>query len=119
MRSSRQHAHHWPLWKRAILHGLKTLVRKHPRAALHAAGASVGYAGREVAHGGGEFVREKISAAARVFEPHQHAGKSETAVKPHRRRAKEKESETLMASLRPEDRRALARLAGKAESRTG
>jgi hypothetical protein len=44
--------HRLSLWKRALLHGLKTLARRHPGAALHAAGATVAYASREAAHDG-------------------------------------------------------------------
>jgi hypothetical protein len=47
-----------PLLQRAALHALKTLVRKHPRAALSAVGAGAGYAVSSVAEDASNAVRE-------------------------------------------------------------
>jgi hypothetical protein len=58
------------LWKRAVLHGVKRLVRKHPGAALDAAGASIAYAGREVAHYGADFAKEKIEQVGHALGTH-------------------------------------------------
>ena len=88
--------HRLSLWKRAVLHGLKTLVCKHPGAAAHAAGATVAYAGREVTHEGAEFVKEKADQLAHARE------KAEPS---------EVDPSALLEKLSTEERRALSRLA--------
>ena len=88
--------HPLSLWKRAVLHGLNTLTRKHPGAALHATGATVAYAGREVAHEGVEFVKEKAEHLAHARE------KAEPS---------EVDPSALLEKLSTEERRALSRLA--------
>jgi hypothetical protein len=99
--------HRLSLWKRAALHGLKTLVRKHPGAALHAAGASIAYAGREAVHDGAEFVKAKIEDMSDTLEHHSAAG---TAYRPpHGSDAAD--ARVLVEQLSPNERRALARLA--------
>jgi hypothetical protein len=117
MSASCQHGHHWSLWKRAILHGLKTLVRRHPVAALQAAGSSIAYAGREVVRGGGEFIREKLAVSAHGLEQHRLSQKTDRADKRSQRRVSKRADKALLNSLRPEDRRALVRLAGESGQR--
>ncbi|HEY1961808.1 MAG TPA: hypothetical protein VGG69_05285 [Rhizomicrobium sp.] len=84
-----------------MLHGLKTLVRKHPGAALHVAGATVAYAGREVLHEGTGFVEKKIEEVSHVFDRQNRA--QDGVPKP--------ECRALAEKLSMEERRALARLA--------
>jgi hypothetical protein len=101
-------SHTLSLWKRALLHGLKTLVRRHPGAALHAAGATVAYAGREVAHDGADFVKEKIEDASHALPVHRsaHQPKQTLAGK-----LSKEEAKALLEKLSAEERRALADLA--------
>jgi hypothetical protein len=44
MGDERERQERAPLWKRAVWHALKTLVRKHPGALLSAAASGAGYA---------------------------------------------------------------------------
>jgi hypothetical protein len=48
------------LWKRAAWHAVKTLVRKHPRAALSAATAGSAYAVKSVAKDSAEAIKSKL-----------------------------------------------------------
>jgi hypothetical protein len=92
--------HRLSLWKRALLHGLKTLVRRHPRAALHAAGATAVYAGHEVVHEGADFVKEKIEHVGHALRQRDGA-----------QGVSKEEARSLVEKLSPEERGALAALA--------
>jgi hypothetical protein len=65
--SSRKRAKRRPLFQRAVLHALKTLIREHPRAALSAAGAGAGYAVSSVAEDASDAVREAAGQVKNVF----------------------------------------------------
>ena len=99
----RTRRHRFSIWKRAVLHGLKTLVRKHPGAALHAAGAAVSYVGREGLHEGAEFVKAKIDDVSHVMGAY---------AAPVGRRD-DTGSHALIEKLSVEERQALARLASE------
>jgi hypothetical protein len=62
-------------------------------------------------------VHEKLAAAAHAIEPHLPPQKNDSARKRHKRRPKEDDGGALAASLRPEDRRTLARLAAQTKPR--
>ena len=103
------------LWKRAALHGLKRLMRKHPGAALDAAGASLVYAGREAIHEGADFVKEKIAEVTENLSPDVSCSK--TRGRQHRplRRLSGKERKVLLQKLGSKERRDLAKLATRTE----
>jgi hypothetical protein len=98
------------LWKRALLHGLKTLARRHPGAALHAAGATVAYAGREAAHESADFVKEKIEDVSHTIAVPRPTRASK------KRKAGDGEAAALLEKHKPEERRALTRLASHKHS---
>jgi hypothetical protein len=58
-----------PLWKRSVWHALKALVRKHPGAALSAAGSGVGYAVKQGVGEGAEAIKEKIDNVREALTP--------------------------------------------------
>lgn len=58
-----------PLWKRAVWHALKTLVRKHPGAALSAAASGAGYAVKQGVEESAEKIKEKIGDVREGLPP--------------------------------------------------
>jgi hypothetical protein len=96
---------HRPLLQRAVLHALKTLVRKHPRAALSAAGAGAGYAVSSVAEDATEAVRDVVGQVR------------ETLVEsvPSRRTFSKAECEDMLGAMTPRQRKAFAALARNQE----
>jgi DNA-directed RNA polymerase specialized sigma24 family protein len=92
-----------PLLHRAALHALKTLVRKHPRAALSAAGAGAGYAISSVAEDATDAVREVAGEVKEAF----------TGPAPPRRSFTKRECEDMLGAMTPRQRKAFAALAPK------
>ena len=88
-----------PLWKRAIWHSLKALVRKHPHAALSALGSGAGYALKRGTVETTEALQETIDNVAQVTLPQ---GKAELS---------EREAKELLQSLGPEEKKAIIELA--------
>ena len=101
----RTRRHRLSIWKRAVLHGLKTLVRKHPGAALHSAGAAVSYVGREGLLEGAEFVKAKMDDVSHVIGAPGGAHAAPVG------RRDDTGSQALIEKLSVEERQALARLA--------
>jgi hypothetical protein len=91
-----------PLFQRAVLHALKTLVKDHPRAALSAAGAGAGYALSSVAHDASDAVRYAAEDVKRVFV-------TERARPP----LGEAECADMLGAMTPRQRRAFAALADR------
>jgi hypothetical protein len=128
-----------PLWKRSVWHALKALVRKHPRAAFSAAGSGVSYAVTQGVGEGAEAIKDKIDDVREALTPATSASEKHseerTALpapdepiltidvddpKPAAahaadcvRELSEEEKREFVESLDPEDRKALAELAGK------
>jgi hypothetical protein len=124
-----------------VWHALKALVRKHPRAALSAAGSGFSYAVTQGVGEGAEAIKEKIDDVREALTP--SASVSEKVIeervalpapdepalaidvddpKPAAARAadcvrelSEDEKKKFVESLDPEDRKALAELARKGE----
>lgn len=90
-----------PVWQRAVWHALKTLVRRHPGAALSAAGSGVGYA---VKTGAAETV-EAVGEATGL------AGPCETAPVPDVLELTDRQKKELLTSLTSEQRAEFAKLA--------
>jgi hypothetical protein len=117
-----------PLWKRAIWRAVKTLVRKHPGAALSAAGAGAGFAIKQGTKEGAEAVsatlghaRERTSASAardmeapvdRATRPARGA-RSTPAALPAPHDLTQAEKKELLDSLTADDRQALTELANR------
>jgi hypothetical protein len=116
-----------PLWKRAIWRAVKTLVRKHPGAALSAAGSGAGFAIKQGAKEGAEAVstkvgrarrRKRVSAADdrapvdRDARPARGARRTRAAL-PAQHDLTRAEKKELLDALTPEDRQALADLANR------
>lgn len=123
-----------PLWKRAVWHALKTLVRKHPGAVLTAAASGVGYAVKQGVEEGADGIKERIgdvreaptpddaserrlkeqeaapAIEGEVIEP-KHDAPLATGAADCLRELSEEEKKEFLDSLEPEDRRALAELA--------
>lgn len=130
-----------PLWKRAVWHALKTLVRKHPGAALSATASGTGYAVKQGVEEGAEAIMEKYEGAREALTPAKAAGRHDKNKRlmggdatlvidyespagahdaPHTAGAPEsvhelskEEKKELVESLKPEDRKALEELAKK------
>jgi hypothetical protein len=117
-----------PLWKRTIWRALKTLVRKHPGAALSAAGAGAGFAIKQGAKEGAEAISTKLGHAGgrtnasaapdmeasidRDARPARGARPTAPALSaPHDLTQAEKKE--LLDSLTPDDRQALVELANR------
>ena len=124
-----------PLWKRSVWHALKALVRKHPRAALSAAGSGAGYAVKQGVAEGTEAIKDKIDDVREALTP--AASPSEKRIEEQTalpapdepaltidvdfpkhaadcvRELSEEEKKEFVESLAPEDRKALAKLAKK------
>lgn len=113
MSSAAKHHHRFPLWKRAALHSLKVLVRRHPGAVLSAAGAGVAYAGREAVQEGTVLVREKVATVVEALAPDDLSTDKAGAPSSSSRAdgVSAEESRALARSLTPEQRAALAALA--------
>ncbi len=125
-----------PLWKRAVWHALKALVRKHPGAALSAAASGAGYAVKQGVEESAEGIKEKIgdvregllrddaserqdrfmaheaalAIEGKVIEP-EHDAPLTTGATDCLRELSEEKKKAFIDSLKPEDRRALAELA--------
>jgi hypothetical protein len=83
--------HRTALWKRALFHALKTLVRQHPRAAFGAAAAGASYAVKDIAKTGQKALSEGIGQGIDMDE----------SVSVEKARAE------FVRSLHPEDKRIL------------
>lgn len=94
-----------PLLHRAVLHALKALVRKHPRAALSAAGAGAGYAISSVAEDATDTVRDTAGEVKEAF--------SAFASPSPRREFTKDECEDMLGAMTPRQRKAFAALAPK------
>lgn len=90
-----------PLLQRAALHALKTLVRRHPRAALSAAGAGAGYAVSSVAEDASNAVRETVEEVKDAF----------AARAPPRPELTKDECREFLEAMTPRQRKAFASLA--------
>jgi plasmid stabilization system protein ParE len=112
---ARARPHRASLLKRAALHGVKRLVRKHPGAALDAAGASIVYAGREAVTESADFVKEKVAELGDVLAD---TPKKKPRAKAHPSRAKvsRQDRKALIEKLGDKERRALARFAGHSKA---
>lgn len=70
-----------PLWKRAVWRALKSLVRKHPGAAVSAAGTAAGYAVTQGVEEGAEAVKEGVESGLETIK--EKARDVEAALVPH------------------------------------
>jgi ribosomal protein S19E (S16A) len=86
-----------PLWKRAVWHMVKSLVRKHPGAAISTASAGAAYAARTASKEIAETVGEKLEDIGVIGESDD--GRSQGA-----------QANALRESMSPEALRALADL---------
>ncbi len=116
-----------PLWKRAVWHAVKNLVRKHPGAAMSAAGAGAGYAVKqgveegadavkETVEGGIETIKDKVEDASAKPAPDNSSRGTHGSHHFHELSSAEKKE--LVESLSAEDRKALAELAGRRKPST-
>ncbi len=94
-----------PLLQRAALHALKALVRKHPRAALSAAGAGAGYAISSVAEDASDAVKGAAGQVKETFE------KRST----RRQEFTKDQCEDMLGAMTPRQREAFAALARSGE----
>ncbi|GGE51208.1 hypothetical protein GCM10007276_30330 [Agaricicola taiwanensis] len=96
-----------PLLQRAAWHAIKTLVKKHPRAALTAAGSGASYAVKEVAADGSDAVKDMAGSVKEALTPERKT--------PVRSEApSDAERKSFLASLSKADQ---GRLAGIARRR--
>lgn len=115
-----------PLLQRAAIHALKVLVRKHPRAALHAAGAGTSYAIRDLAAHGMATVRawtglnEGPATLENACDPEPkppvrktRASRAKTTVRPKRVKLPRHKVEAFVEQLSEDEREALADFARK------
>jgi hypothetical protein len=112
---------HLPIWKRAFLHGFKSLILKHPGAVLSAVGSGIAYAGRETVQDlKARFTPERrskqqgISKNKDLLNVEESAvAREETGTEPSPASQEEKaddEAAEFLRSLSEENRRALEEL---------